>query len=101
MASKRYLITLNDAQQEVLDVLMTEALATSPSAYLASLVVEAWKNKNKKVPRSRSSKEGPEQIDEDARDIPHPDQIFHKGQFLTATELEAWKRLRGEGGDQT
>lgn len=98
----RYAVYLNQLQDDALKALMLSAMADTPSQYIGGLIAKEWERRS--APRGRpkgttkahtATDREETEPDDDIRDIPHPDDFGHPGEFMTATEYAGYCALKG------
>lgn len=102
--TKVYRVTafLNQAQHDALQSLMTESMADTASQYLRNLIAETWRTRTLEKSRrpvgrprrddSAGQSSDTRAIEDEPRNIPHPDQFSdaNRGTFMTQSEYDEW-----------
>lgn len=95
----RYSVSLNEAENSILQALMYEDAKQDVSGYFGFLLSEVYKQRQegKKRPVGRPKADTAGGVPEDAgpRNIPHPDTMMHAGEFMTQAEYDTWLELKG------
>lgn len=88
---------LNQAQYDAMMTMITENMADTPSQFIRSLITEAWRGRTEEktrrpVGRPRKDDSPGQVLDNELRNIPHPDQFSdaNRGTFMTQSEYDEW-----------